>query len=85
MYFGLLAQAGALIIGFALASAASGQEAKRSMTPIKGEPNSKSELSYRKKWAVIIGINYSPVDREAAERRQHRAARQGRGRRHCGR
>ena len=55
----------ALIIGFALASAAPGQEVIKSMTPINGQAKSKSGLSYRKKWAVIIGINYDPEDRKA--------------------
>ena len=54
----------ALIIVFALASATPGQEVIKSMTPINGQANSKSELSYRKKWAVIIGINYNPEDRK---------------------
>ena len=33
---------------------------------VPADPN--AELKYRKKWAVVVGINYSPEDRKALNR-----------------
>ena len=39
------------------------QDTTRGMVKKEGFPNSQSELKYRKKWAVVVGINYSREDR----------------------
>ena len=40
----------------------------RGMDQKEGPADSKAELKYRKKWAVVVGINYNPEDREALHR-----------------
>ena len=40
----------------------------RSMVKKEGPADPNAELKYRKKWAVVVGINYNPEDRKALNR-----------------
>ena len=40
----------------------------RGMAKKEGPADPKTDLKYRKKWAVVVGINYNPEDRKALNR-----------------
>jgi len=56
-----------LLVCFAAAPAAPAQDS-RGMVRKEGPADPKLELKYRKKWAVVVGINYNSADREALNR-----------------
>ena len=61
----------AIVLGLTCLAADLPTEAQgtRGMTKRDGPPEPKTELKYRKKWAVVVGINYDPTERKALPNR----------------